>query len=186
MASGQHGRPAGDSKVCMAKSMAMKLMAMPASVDRSAARGVCRRMQSATKEPRELDRGPRRGRTASPTCQASVRRCARVDAALMGRELHRQHHQEDVGEEGHGVDAVGQGGDVGAAGAGRELLCLPGVEDVADQDRDAPRRAARCRAPGSSGSRARATESARISRNWIRLSMARPKKPSTSPGTNQG
>ncbi len=57
-------------------------------------------------------------------------------AAGLGRELHRQHDEEDVSEERDRVDPVGQGGDVVASFLRRELLRLPGVEEVADEDRE--------------------------------------------------
>ena len=41
-----------------------------------------------------------------------------------------------MGEERDGVDAVGQGSHVGPAGACGEAVGLPGVEEVADQQRD--------------------------------------------------
>jgi hypothetical protein len=60
----------------------------------------------------------------SPACHA------------IGERLRRQHHEEHVGEERHGVDAVGQRADVLTAGPRRKRASLERIGDVADEDRD--------------------------------------------------
>jgi len=57
-------------------------------------------------------------------------------AGCLRGQLGREHDQEDEGEEGDGVDPEGEGGDVGPSGAPGEPHRLPGVEQVAHQDRD--------------------------------------------------
>ena len=61
----------GRSKVLIAKSMEMKAMAMPERVDKSAARGVARRIRSATKDP-ENSITPETKQAARPMRQASI------------------------------------------------------------------------------------------------------------------
>ena len=55
-------------------------------------------------------------------------------ARALGERLGRQHDEEDVGEERDGVDAVGKGADVVAAGALREAARLDRVADVPHED----------------------------------------------------
>src|SRR5262249_26128596 len=50
--------------------------------------------------------------------------------------LRRQHDQEDVSDERNCVDSVRKRTNIGASGALRELFCLHGVIDIADQDRN--------------------------------------------------
>lgn len=46
-------------------------------------------------------------------------------------ELHRQHDQEHIGEQAHRIDAVGQGGAVGAALQPADPMGLPGIGGIA-------------------------------------------------------
>ena len=93
----------------------MKVSAMPASVESSAARGVDLRIRSATKAPAELDEA-RADAGDEPGLPGDA--CGIGRAGGLGGELRRQHHQEDVGEQRDGVDAVGQRADVGAGRCG--------------------------------------------------------------------
>ena len=99
----------------------MKLSAMPASVDSSAARGVALRRRSAIGAHAELDdaRGEGGEESRLPRDARRIRRAGRDR-----QRLRRQHHEEHVREERDGVDAVGQRADVGAAGARRQALGL--------------------------------------------------------------
>ena len=108
-------------------------MAMPASVDSSAARGVAFRTRSATKAAASsMTPEQKRGD------QSRLPRDARGIGGAGGRRerLGRQHDQEHVGDERHRVDAVRQRADVGAAGALGQPPGLERVEQVADEDRD--------------------------------------------------
>ena len=60
-----------------------------------------------------------------------------IEALTQSGELHRQHHQEHVGEQAHRVDAVRQGGAVAPALPLRQLVGLPGVGEVAHDQADA-------------------------------------------------
>ena len=60
----------GDAKICRMNPMAMKVMAIPASAERSAARGVWRRSQSPANAP-ATSSTPERSVAKSPACQAS-------------------------------------------------------------------------------------------------------------------
>ena len=111
----------------------MKLSAMPASVESSAARGVDLRSRSAT-GAHASSMTPEANVAKSPACHAT-----RAGSARAGRDrqrLGRQHHEEHVREERDRVDAVGQRADVGPAGALRQPLRLERIGDVPDQDRD--------------------------------------------------
>ncbi len=46
------------------------------------------------------------------------------------------HNEEEVGHEADSVDAEGEGGDVLATCAESEATTLPGVEEVAHEDRE--------------------------------------------------
>ena len=113
----------GAAKVLIAKSMAMKLIAMPASVD----------------EQRGARRGAAdRSATSAPTSSISADSEARGEAELPGErapprpaltprasaaELDRQHDQEHEREQRDGVDAVGQRGDVACARSRADSRC---------------------------------------------------------------
>ena len=60
-----------------------------------------------------------------------------IEALAEGGELHRQHHQKDVGEEADRVDAIGQGRAVIAPLPLRQPIGLQGVGAIADQQADA-------------------------------------------------
>ena len=58
-------------------------------------------------------------------------------ACVEGGQLHRQHHQKHVGEQAHGVDAVGQGRAVVALLPRRQAPRQVAVGEVAHQQADA-------------------------------------------------
>ena len=110
----------------------MKLSAMPASVESSAARGVALRTRSATNAP-PSSMTPEPTRREQPRLPRDARRIGGAHA--LGERLGRQHHQEHVGEERDRVDAVRQRADVVAARPFGEPSRLPRVEEVADEER---------------------------------------------------
>ena len=123
----------GCANVRKRKPSEMKLSAMPASVERSAARGVAFRTRSATNAAASsMTPGHERREEARLPCDE--RRVGRARA--LGERLGGQHDQEDVGEERDGVDAIGQRADVVAAGPLGEPPRLDRVGDVADEDGD--------------------------------------------------
>jgi hypothetical protein len=69
-----------------------------------------------------------------------ARRIRLAEAFAQGSQLDRQHDEHHEREQRHRVDAVRQRGHVAPAGARREPLRLPGVEGVADHDRQRRRR----------------------------------------------
>ena len=115
----------------------MKLRAMPASVERSAARGVALRTRSATNAAAS-SMTPESSVARSPACHAM--RAGSGSPAAFGERLGRQHDEKHVGEERDRVDAVRQGADVRAPRTLGEPPGLDGVGDVADEDRDRRRR----------------------------------------------
>jgi hypothetical protein len=109
----------------------MKPRAMPASVERRAARGVALRTRSATNAAAS-SMIPEHGDEAR-----LPRDARRVRGACGRRErLGGKHDQEHVGDQRHGVDAVRQRADVGSSRAFGEPPRLEGVEHVPKENRD--------------------------------------------------
>ena len=122
----------GRANVRNRKPSEMNPSAMPASVESSAARGVDLAHPLRDERAGELDHA----RAECGDQSGLPRDARRVGQPGLRRErLRRQHHQKHVREERHGVDAVRQRADVGASGALGELLRLPRVVDVADENR---------------------------------------------------
>ena len=123
----------GRAKVRKRNRREMKPSAMPASVERSAARGVALRTRSATNAAAS-SMMPEQSVATSPACHAM--RAGSAAPAALGERLGGQHHEKHVRDERDRVDAVRQRAHVGASRALGQLLRLEGVEQVADEDRD--------------------------------------------------
>jgi hypothetical protein len=88
----------------------------------------------------------------------------------VGAGIDGRHDEEDIGEDGWGVDAEGDSGDVGAVFPARTERATPGRMRVVTKATGKPQRGARPTMRSRSG----------------KPEKKRPKKPSMSPGVNQG
>ena len=110
-------------------------IAIPASVDRSAARGVLRRDRIGNEGTEEFDQPAADARDESHLpgqfrgirCGFAVVQCLRE---------HGVHHEKDVDQQGWRIDPIGQRRDIAAAFFRRQPMCLPGIKQIADQDAD--------------------------------------------------
>jgi len=57
------------------------------------------------------------------------------EVGVLRFEVDRRDDQENEGDEADGIDAVRQCGDIHPAGPDGQLPCLPGIEQVAEQNR---------------------------------------------------